>query len=394
MKICIVHDHDFRRVLGNCGAYYTAKYLAKYNEVHAIIPKHFSNQNMNDITIHELYFPSTPPINFLIYDILVFFILVKLQLKNRFNIAYTYGSTLIIGALIKSLFGVSWVSDFRHSPMRQDTEFLKLRYNNRLSVRYVIFVTAIRLLDIVTKIILRYCDFVIAISEEIKEELINEYHIDPEKIHIQGSGVDLSSFIPSDKKKDNTFKIACVSSISDNRGIDTLVHALRKLINKIPGIKLILVGTGPKKDVRELENVIKNLKIEKYVDMKGFVDHSNIPPLLAEADIAISPIPNLEAYKVSSPEKVFEYLGMNKAVIATDIIAHRKVIKNEWNGLLIKPEDPDELARAIERLYKDTYLKRKLESNARKSVEKYDWGKNVKMIDEKLEMIIANGEKS
>ena len=388
MKICIVHDQDFRRVLGNCGAYYTAKYLAKYREVHAIIPKQFSNQNMDDITIHELYFPSTPPINFLIYNILAFFTLVKLQFKNRFEIVYTYGSTLILGALIKSLFGVTWVSDFRHSPLRQDTEFLKLRYNGRGSIRYVIFVTSLRLLDIVTKTILRYCDFVIAISEEIKEELINEYHIDPEKIHIQGSGVDLSRFIPSDKKKDDTFRIVCVSFISNNRGIDTLILALKELVNKIPEIKLILAGTGPEKDVEELEDMIKKLKIEKYVDMKGFVDHDKIPALLDEADIAISPIPNLEAYKVSSPEKVFEYLGMNKAVIATDIIAHRKVIKNEWNGLLIKPEDPDELARAIEKLYTDKNLRKRLESNARRSVEKYDWGKNVEIISEKLEKIV------
>ena len=389
MKICIVHDQDFRRVLGNCGAYYTVKYLAKYNEVHGIIPKLFSNQNMEDVIIHGLYFPSTPPINFFIYNLSAFFTLVKLQLKNRFRIVYTYGSTLIIGYLIKSLFGAMWVSDFRHSPLRQDTEFLKLRYSNRLSIRYVIFVVSLILLDIVAKTILRYCDFVIAISEEIKDELINEYHIDPEKIHLQGSGVDLNSFSPSDKKKKgNMFKLVCVSFISSKRGIDTLILALKKLINKIPEIKLILVGTGPEKDVRKLEDMIKKLKIEKYVDMKGFVDHDKIPALLDEADIAISPIPNLESYKVSSPEKVFEYLGMNKAVIATDIIAHRKVIKNEWNGLLIKPEDPDELARAIERLYNDADLKKELESNARKSVEKYDWETNVKTINEKLEMFV------
>jgi len=81
------------------------------------------------------------------------------------------------------------------------------------------------------------------------------------------------------------------------------------------------------------------------------------------------------------PVKVFEYLAMAKPVIATNLKGVSQIVKHEGNGLLIEPDDPEAMAKAILRIYQDEKLREKLRRNARKSVLQYDWD----IINEKID---------
>ena len=64
---------------------------------------------------------------------------------------------------------------------------------------------------------------------------------------------------------------------------------------------------------------------------------------------------------------------MGKALISSESPAVSRLVRNKVNGLLIKPQDSEELFNAILLLYKDTGLRSSLEKRARQSVLAYDW---------------------
>ncbi len=78
-------------------------------------------------------------------------------------------------------------------------------------------------------------------------------------------------------------------------------------------------------------------------------------------------------------------------MIATDIRSNRKIVKDGYNGLLVKSEDPHDLADAIQKLYENPGLREKLASNARESVREYDWNCILGKLEQKLEELVKPG---
>ena len=71
---------------------------------------------------------------------------------------------------------------------------------------------------------------------------------------------------------------------------------------------------------------------------------------------------------------MYEYLALGKAVAASDLPGVRTLVKHRENGLLFRPGDPRDLARALSRILEDRALRERLEARARASVTPFDWG--------------------
>lgn len=106
--------------------------------------------------------------------------------------------------------------------------------------------------------------------------------------------------------------------------------------------------------------------------------------LLEQADVCVCPFPKLKGTEHIYPLKVFEYLAMGKPVVATNLKGISQIIKHGENGLLVEPNNPDEVTEAILRIYKDPELRSRLEQNARKSVLEYDWDIINKKMDDAM----------
>jgi glycosyltransferase involved in cell wall biosynthesis len=90
----------------------------------------------------------------------------------------------------------------------------------------------------------------------------------------------------------------------------------------------------------------------------------------------------------TSAMKLFEYLGAGKAIIASDIPSIREVLIHNETSYLVKPDDPQELAKAIDIVLKDNVLRTLLEKNAKKLSIKYSWTERAKEMLEKSEISI------
>jgi glycosyltransferase involved in cell wall biosynthesis len=91
-----------------------------------------------------------------------------------------------------------------------------------------------------------------------------------------------------------------------------------------------------------------------------------------------------------SPTKLFEYLAMEKGIIASRLGQIGEVITDGENGLLVQPADTEGLARAIERMSVDCELRTRLGKAARKTaIERYTWQHNAARVFDAMNAVLT-----
>ncbi len=156
------------------------------------------------------------------------------------------------------------------------------------------------------------------------------------------AGIDLSMFINSKPYKHNKSYILSARRLSYDKGVDILIKTFSK-IRLIHGIDLIIAGDGP--ELNNLKKMVKEYKLSKNVFFIGSVDLVKISELLSGALMTIVPsrcegggLINIEAQASGCP------------VIATNVGGIREYIKDGFSGLIVKPENYEELYNSIEYL--------------------------------------------
>jgi len=223
-------------------------------------------------------------------------------------------------------------------------------------------------------------DRIICVSEPAKQQLVEVWRVDPEKISILPNGVDIHFFganhdpsIPRSQFGLNDSPIVSfVGSFQLWHGLEMLVESFAYVLSEIPQAKLLLIGDGPARQI--VENKISELGISQSVIIIGVVPHAEIPLLLSAVDVAIIPYPRLPQELWFSPLKLYEYMAAGKAIVASNYGQIADVIQDSENGLLIKPGDVNGFAGAIIRLLKDPSEREGLGQNARRrAIEKHSW---------------------
>jgi len=383
MNITIINKSDIRRVMGVSRAYYVAKYLNLKNHVSVLSTKERFFKNKEKINLNLIFAPVLIDyvyhycgsfLSNLIFDLWASLKLVQLNKKNKIDLVYFFPETQpLLSTSIAKIVNTKRVYDLESSTIQRN-EFYNLKIKPKTYSLY--------------KSIFKKIDHFFALTEGLKRELIDLYQINPQRISINPDGVDLSLFNPGKLKKDDKFNLLYVGSISNLREIEYLVLAVGNLKEKIPNIHLKIVGHCYVKGyLNKLKDITKKVGIKENVEFELDVLHSKIPNYVSKADICFCLLKDIHSFRVSSPVKLFEYLAMNKVTISTDMESTRAIIKDGYNGLLIKPiknENIDELISIIEEVYKNKKLRKKIEANARRSIKSYDWKNLVKKIENKL----------
>ena len=301
--------------------------------------------------------------------------ILKLNRKTQINLIYTFYDPLsTIEGFILKLLGYKWIADLIDHP--------DLPYKMSKKKHLFFF----KICSYMSRKILRHADLVIS---AILPEALKEYNIDSQKIFPVTNGVNLNITKPKGAiRAGSTFRIFYVGYVRKDIGMDTLLSSIAILKDKISSLMLTLVGDTDEEDRYYLDQTIKSLDLEKHVDFRGVLSHDEVLYLEECSDICIFPFPEREELDYIYPIKILEYLAMGKVVVATNLKGVRTIIKDGENGLLVEPDNPEDMAMAILKIYKDLELRKKIESNARESVEKYDWDKINERIDKKLKEVV------
>ena len=163
------------------------------------------------------------------------------------------------------------------------------------------------------------------------------------------------------------------------KGVDVLLEALAQ----VPGVRCLIAGGHDKEpDLARLQALAARLGVESRVTFTGHLPPSDVPGVLARADILALPNPaSAISTHATSPLKLFEYMAAEKAIVASNLPAIREVLTHDVNALLVTPGDPGALAGAIRRLAGDPLLRETLAAAARTVVAEYSWDRRAERLE-------------
>lgn len=231
-------------------------------------------------------------------------------------------------------------------------------------------------------------DRIISVSNAAKKRLAETWNVDQSKIEVIPNGVDTLLFRPDYDPRPVRHKfglgddpvVAFVGGFQPWHGLDLLLDSFVEVRRRIPRARLLLAGDGRARG--SIEEKIAQLSLAGAVTITGLVPQSEIPRILAAADVAVAPYPRLPREMWFSPLKLYEYMACGKAIIASRSGQSAEVIRDGETGILVAPGDPFDLGQAVVRLLNDPAERSRLGNNARKAAsERHSWKLYVKRLE-------------
>jgi len=198
----------------------------------------------------------------------------------------------------------------------------------------------------------------------VSKKLISKHQADL----LPGSGIDLEEFRPAGFNRNRHFTFLMISRLIIDKGVLEYVKAVEILRARGVFARFQLLGSADPKHKRGIQlDTIEKWIINGTVEYLGTTD--NVIPYIVNADCIVLP-----SYREGTPRALLEAASCAKPIVATDVPGCRQVVLNNFNGLLCKLKDAEDLADKMENMLKmkDSQLKQ-LGENGRKLVErKYD----------------------
>jgi glycosyltransferase involved in cell wall biosynthesis len=205
------------------------------------------------------------------------------------------------------------------------------------------------------------CSQIVADASVIKRRLVEKHGIDPAKIEVIGSAVDLEKFKPPrDRTKfrreiglgNETPLIGNVGMIRPDKGQLELVKSAPLVLEKRPDARFVIVGqgTGILKRGINVRNAIDRAGLADKIIMAGY--RWDTPNVYAACDLIVIASLRTEA----SPIVLREAFASGRPVIATKVGDIPEIVRHRENGLLIEPGNTQALASAILEFISDPEL--------------------------------------
>ncbi|MDA7787671.1 glycosyltransferase, exosortase A system-associated [Sphingomonadaceae bacterium] len=197
-------------------------------------------------------------------------------------------------------------------------------------------------------------DAVFTICHGLRDDLIAR-GFDGSKIGISPNGVDLDMFgdppprddalaaelgIPADAPV-----IGFIGSFYDYEGLDDLIAAMPRLLERHGDARLLLTGGGPMDGALRAQVAASSAK--DAIIFTGRVPHSEVERYYSLIDVLAYPRKRSRLTDLVTPLKPLEAMAQQRLVAASDVGGHRELVEDCVTGTLFAPDDPDACADAL-----------------------------------------------
>ncbi len=213
---------------------------------------------------------------------------------------------------------------------------------------------------------------VIVLSNIIARHMIDDFAVPYEHIRLVPRSVDLEKFKYTDPaaKRSKEFHIGFIGRITPLKGHLYFIKAMARVARAFPHLKIWIVGDAPASKEAYKEQVqvlVKRLGLWHCTEFLG--TQRDIPGILSHLDILALATVTHEAFG----RVIIEAQASGVPVVATEVGGVVDIIENGKTGLLVPPADPESMAEAVTKIFKDPQLARNLAENALRRVqEKYN----------------------
>jgi len=231
---------------------------------------------------------------------------------------------------------------------------------------------------------------VMAINEVLKDFIVDS-GINSSKVEIIPGGIDFQRFDPAISGQEIRQKYGLGNDdtvmffmgwLYDFSGLKEVIIDLARHRETAPNLKLLIVGAGG--HYEELKEIVKSEGMQGSVVLTGWRPYDEIPQLVAAADYCLLPSFNNEVMRDIVPIKLYEYLAMNKPIIATRLPG---IVKEFGKCAGITYVDgPHEVISTVLRFDRGKYFIEK--DNASTFIRDYGWDSLVPRFEDSLENIV------
>lgn len=235
---------------------------------------------------------------------------------------------------------------------------------------------------------------VIAVTKDVKDFAVDFNGTDPAKIDVFSLGADTDNynFRPDARIRvrqelgysDNDVVLFFSGIITRRKRADDLVKLFAKIHKKYPQAKLLVVGEGEIDYITEVKDICKKLGILKSVTFAGFKPKVQLPDYMSAADVGI--------WLSNNSVVMIEAIACALPIVIPDMqLSH---IVGYDNGFKFKLGDHSAFVRYIERLIKDSTLRKEMSKNARAAVlEHYSYRTNAQRLVDLYYQVIDDNER-
>ncbi|MHA1249031.1 MAG: glycosyltransferase family 4 protein [Candidatus Helarchaeota archaeon] len=337
-----------------------------------------------DIYLKKFFFPKIQKLseNVLLYRFPVFkirkilyylispaFIIEFLKIKPHIIHGHGYPCNAVdLGIILANLFKIPFILTLHGFPLTQSF-FQKVYhtiYHNLIG--NFIFKKSSKLIFVSKSLLFDY------------RFLINQNNI--KKIIIIPNGINIKELTKNSNAENIINKLNLknhrilfsIGRLDKTKGFQNVIKIFKNLSENFNVVYLI---AGPDSGYRsELQNLIKKNNLENKIFLLGLVDEQRKRDLYAAAEIVLCPS-LYEPFGIV----ILEAMAFGKPIISSNIGGIKEIIKDNYDGILVNPGDRDLLLKKIILLLKDDELRKKLGTNAKNSVKRFDWNAIIKKID-------------
>jgi glycosyltransferase involved in cell wall biosynthesis len=240
----------------------------------------------------------------------------------------------------------------------------------------------------------RLTDGVICVSERTRDFLLNRFNLPAGRVWKIPVPVDGERFSPEKRSeavrmsygiKRDEVVVGIVARVQPHRRFDILLSAIARTIQKVPNLKLMIVGRGT--HIEKVAKIpVKEMGISPHVIFTGYRD-KDYAETLGCFDIKVFLVPGTDG----ACRAVREAMAMGIPVIAARRGMLPEIIDDGINGLVIE-DTPENLSQAIEKLVSDPGLRKQMGEKARiKALSEFSMSSYGARVEEVYRSIVGIG---
>ena len=216
-------------------------------------------------------------------------------------------------------------------------------------------------------------------SRLVRESIIRDYGILPEKVTVIGGGVNFTPLPEAGSYSDGEPVVLFLGKEFQRKGGDILLEAFAQVRKEIPSARLRMVTNGP---------IPAGLPLDGVEVVTPTWDRARVARLYQEADLFVLPS-RLETWG----DVLIEAMAYGLPCIGVRSDAMEEIISDGETGLLVPPQDSEALAEALIQILRDPYTRAQMGQAGRQRVESFfTWDSVVDRMSGSLNSLLMEEE--
>lgn len=305
------------------------------------------------------------------FGALAFGAIAAMHARRNYELVYVFSipNILVRAAAVPRLRGARVIIDVR-DPM---PEFFMSKYDLPIDHRLV------RAMLTEERLACRYATHVVTVHDAMKDLLLRT-GVDADKISVVMNAPDPAMFAGATtqgKRDPDDRTILYAGTVAGRYGLDNVVRAVARLRDRVPGIRMRVVGDGD--FVPTLQRLALQLGVHDRVAFDGPVSLDRIPGIVRSSWVGAQPHPDDPLMRYAFATKVLEWCTLGLPVVCSRTEALARAF-DDSDVTFVRPGDLDDLCDKLHEAHADPEKLAAKAAHARSSVKRFDWNREKKTL--------------